>query len=293
MLNEPGSENQDNQRRHPLLDYAEKQERLAQERKQPPQGQVLLRMPVVRPRAVWVLIGINVLIYVIAVYVLPIQQLEELYQWGANSHTAVLKQGEYHRLLSAMFLHSPITPAHIIFNMYALYAIGITIERFFGHARFLWIYFLGGLAGSITSVVLNPPSITSVGASGAVFAIFGAEMVFLYKHRKLFGKMAQNQLMQLVVVAVLNFGVGIATALSSDAQIRIDNWGHIGGFIGGVVLAWFITPILLPKRHPTQANALTIEDVNPLEKHTQVLLAFASVLLGLLLIGTFLARGGL
>lgn len=292
MLNEPGSENQDNQRRHPLLDYAEKQDRAAEERENPPKGQVLLRMPVVRPRAVWVLIGINSLIYLIAVYVLNPQQLNDLYEWGANSHIAVLQQGEYHRLLSAMFLHSPVTAAHIIFNMYALYAIGITIERFFGHTRFLLIYFLGGLAGSIASVVLNPPGITSVGASGAVFAIFGAEMVFLYKHRKLFKQMAQNQLVQLVIIAVLNFGVGIATALSSEAEIRIDNWGHIGGFVGGLVLAWFITPILLPKRHPTQEDALTIEDVNPLEKNTQILFAYSSVLLGMLLVGTFLARGG-
>ena len=286
MLNEPGSKNQENQKRHPLLDYADR----ATEENKNTEGRVLLRMPVVKPRAVWALIGLNAIIYFIAVYVLNNDQLNDLYDWGANNRYYVLELGEYHRLLSAMFLHSPVTPMHILFNMYALYAIGITIERFFGHVRFLLIYFLGGLAGSILSVILNPSSISSVGASGAVFAIFGAEMVFLYKHRKLFGQMARHQLTQLVIVAILNFAIGIGTSLTASDGIKIDNWGHVGGFIGGLALTWLICPILLPKRHPTQENALTIEDFNPLEKNTQNIMAFISALLGILVIGTFLAR---
>ena len=73
--------------------------------------------------------------------------------------------------LTAMFLHA--NAAHILFNMMALWSIGQTVERMYGRWRFLAIYLLGGLLGSAFSVMLGGGS--SVGASGAVFAIFGAE----------------------------------------------------------------------------------------------------------------------
>ena len=148
-----------------------------------------------KPIATYVLIAINVAIYVIAFYLVSLEQRLDLYQWGASNRFFVLDQGEYHRLFTSMFLHSEML-WHVVFNMYALYIIGQTVERFFGHARFLLIYFLGGLTGSIMSVVFNDITVFSVGASGAVFAIFGAEMVFLYKHQKLFGPMARMQLRQ-------------------------------------------------------------------------------------------------
>src|SRR5690606_30425031 len=113
----------------------------------------------------------------------------------------VLVQGQYHRLFTAMFLHAGLL--HIFFNMYALYLFGSILEPLFGHLRFIIIYLLGGLTGSVLSVVLgdpNPPFAqmvfagASVGASGAVFAIFGAEMVFIYRHRALLGERGRAQL---------------------------------------------------------------------------------------------------
>lgn len=291
MLNEPSPEKKQSERdTHPL------------ERRPGPtppsgggqqQGRVTLRMPVVTPYIVWILIGINALVYVYAQFLLDDAARVDFYRSVWNTHAGVLQNGEYHRLVTAMFMHSLETPFHIVFNMYALYVIGITVERFFGHLRFSIVYFVGGLTGSIMSVVFNGPEAASVGASGAVFAVFGAEMVFLYKHQKLFGEMARIQLRQLAVIAGINLIFGLMSTLTMDG-VTIDNWGHIGGFIGGVFVAWHVGPVLIPKRHPTQPDALTIEDINTLEENYQPVLAYISALMIALLVATFLAqRGGI
>lgn len=256
----------------------------------PREQRVILHIPVVKPYVMQALIAINAAIFFIAFYIIDQQQFRDLYDWGANNHRYVLQNGQLHRLFSAMFLHGNLM--HVVFNMYALWIIGQTVERFFGHARFALIYFLGGLAGSLLSVLLNPASVTSVGASGAVFAIFGAEMVFLYKHQKLLGEMAQAQLRQLVILAGINFLFGIASSFNTSG-VSIDNWGHIGGFIGGIALAWIIGPIYIPRRHPTQPDHLAITDINPLEKNQQQVLAYVSVLTITLIVGIVLAGGRL
>ncbi len=285
MLNDP--EPQNKSRPHPL-----------EQRPQPepsPQGdgpsnqRFTLHIPVVGPYLTQALVAINSVIFFVAFYVISESQLRELYDWGANNHLAVLNFGEFHRLVSAMFLHGD--PLHIVFNMYGLYMIGQTIERFFGHARFAIIYFLGGLSGSILSVVLNGPLDRSVGASGAVFALFGALMVFLYKHKKLFGEMGRQQLRQLVLIAGINLLYGFATTLNTSG-VQIDNWGHIGGFAGGAVLAWFIGPIFIPKRHPTNPQGLAIDDINPLKRTYNYAIAYGSCLMIMLLAAMFLARNG-
>lgn len=291
MINEP-SPSDDNKRRkrrpHPL--EAPPQGRDSIDPEQYRGQRVTLRMPVVPPYAVWVLIAVNSLIYVVANFLLGDTQARSLYEMAWSNHTRVLADGQYYRLFSAMFLHSDQLILHILFNMYALYIIGVMVERFYGHKRFLIIYFLGGLGGSVLSVLLNAPNVVSVGASGAVFAVFGAQIVFLYNHRKLFGETAKAHLRQAILIAVFNFAIGFINAMDSDgATVNIDNWGHVGGFVGGIALAWFISPVFIPKRHPDQADALTIEDINPLERRYQPVLAYVSVLLMALLVGSFLA----
>lgn len=289
MLNEPPPENQKKNRRpHPLEQLPEQQpesSRPSGDSGNQPGQMVTLHIPVVPPYITYALVAINSLIFFIVFYVVSPAQLNELYNWGANNHNAVLNFGEYHRLFTSMFLHGSLV--HIVFNMYALYVIGQTVERFFGHARFALVYFLGGLGGSVLSVILNDPMVRSVGASGAVFAIFGAEMVFLYKHRKLLGRMAQAQLRQLVIIAGINFLYGFATTFNPGG-INIDNWGHIGGFIGGLVLSWLIGPLLIPKRHPTDERGLAIDDINPLQRSSQYVLAYISGLMFILIAAIFL-----
>lgn len=280
MLNDPPPEKK--RRQHPL----ERQEDEAPQKAKASNAQrVMLHIPVVKPNVTYALIAINIVIFIVMYFGVSTAELNRITDWGANNQTGVLENGEFHRLVTAMFMHGGI--AHIVFNMMALYFIGQTVERFFGHVRFAIVYLLGGLLGSVLSIVLNGPSVYSVGASGAVFAIVGAEIVFLYKHRKLLGEVGQAQLRQLLIIAGLNFAVGFGSSFTAG-QVQIDNWGHVGGFIGGLVLAWFIGPFFSLKRHPARENALTTEDVNPLENHFQTVVLYISALLALLIAASLL-----
>lgn len=287
MLNDPPPDNK-GRRLHPLEQQAEDY-RKAQESgvdpEQPKRQQVMLHIPVARPLLTQALIALNAAIFVVMYFFITPDQLEQVFNFGANNQVAVLQNAEFHRLLTAMFMHGGI--AHIVFNMLALYYIGSTVERFYGHIRFALVYFLGGLAGSILSVMLNGPNVQSVGASGAVFAIVGAEIAFLYHHRKLLGQVAQSRLRQLIIIAGLNFAIGFASSLTPSA-VSIDNWGHVGGFVGGLALAWLITPVFNLKRHPQRPGAFTTEDINPLDGRFQVLMIYISVLLVMLIAATLL-----
>ena len=140
--------------------------------------------------------------------------------------------GQLWRLITPMFLHGSIL--HIGFNMYALVVIGSGLERRFGHGRFLLLYLMGSLAGNVFSFLFSPNP--SLGASTAIFGLLGAEMVFFYQNRELFGKGARRALQNVVGVAAINFLIGLSPG--------IDNWGHLGGLMGGLIFTWFAGPRL-------------------------------------------------
>jgi rhomboid protease GluP len=196
----------------------------------------------------------------------------------------VLLGGEYYRLFTAMFLH--IEPAHIFFNGYALYIIGSYIERLFGHARFIVIYFLGGLTGSILMTILNyVDNVSGIGASGALFAIFGAEMVYLIRHRDILGKAASAQLRSLLFLLAINLVIGLLPGS------RIGMWAHVGGLIGGLVLTWFISPRFIASPHPAVEGSQVADDTNPLDTKYWIVSLYLIVLVGMLTIVTLIARG--
>lgn len=280
MLNEPP----DHQRRvHPL----ERQPDPVSETQQAqPEQRVMLHIPVVQPYITYLLIAINVLVFVVGEF--NPSMGSAFVENGANNQVLVLADGEYLRLLYAMFLHAGF--AHVFFNMYALFAIGASVERMFGHVRFGLIYLLGGLTGSILSVVLNGPRIYSVGASGAVFAIFGAQIIYLYQHRKLLGENGWRELRSLLFYAGLNLLIGLTSALSPGG-VNIDNWGHIGGLAGGVILTWFTGPVFLLRQHPRHDGAFLAEDANPLRRSYQVYFLFTAALLAMLIAATLIIGG--
>jgi len=256
---------------------------------------VTLRIPAVSPTATYVLIAINVLVFIARAVSVDID--DALFSWGANNPLAVFGQGELHRLFSSMFLHASIhlsngqfafqNALHLILNAYIIYVTGRGIEPLFGHLRFALIYLLGGLAGSIASALLSPPTVYSVGASGAAFAILGAEFVYLYKHRRLLGERGRAQMGSLITLGLVNLAFGILTSLSTSGA-RIDNWGHIGGALGGAALAWFIAPFFLPRRDPTRPDTLIAEDINPLKAHIRTVSMYIAALMLLLIIGSLL-----
>ncbi len=251
-----------------------------------------VQLPRVSPIVTYALLAINTGIFILRALSPELDQ--EIFIWGANIPVAVLRGGEYHRLLSAMFLHAGIyglnntlvlgNSLHIILNMYILLSVGSVLEPLFGHARFAIIYLLGGLLGSVFSTVLGG-DIASVGASGAVFAILGAEFVYLYRHRGLLGPAADAQMRSLITWGLINFLYGALTSIAGT-RFRIDNWGHLGGLIGGLVLAWFLTPILVVKRRLEPPYAAYAEDTNPLERRIPVVLAYCAALVVILIIAT-------
>lgn len=140
--------------------------------------------------------------------------------------------GQYWRLLTPALLHAGIY--HIGFNMYALYAFGPSLESFYGHKRFLLLYVLGAFGGNALSFLLTEGR--SVGASTAIFGLIGAEAVFIYLNRRLFGARARPMLTNVVLMAGINLALGLMPG--------IDDWGHLVGLIAGVAFAWFAGPRL-------------------------------------------------
>lgn len=207
---------------------------------QAPQPQrVMLRLPRRQAVAVWVLLGLNILMYVVSMVLsfvfgsrslfAPASQVLYLLGWKDNE---LIFQGEYWRLVTAMFLHGSLI--HILFNGYALYALGPESERIYGTVRFLVVYFLGGLAGSVASYAFSASP--SVGASGAIFGLFGALSAFYFVSRKVLGDLARTQLQSMVTLLIINLLIGFS------AGGVIDNFAHIGGFIGGALVGWLLAP---------------------------------------------------
>jgi rhomboid protease GluP len=223
---------------------------------------VALRLPTSRPIITYVLLAIIVIVFVAQMVTDQLNFPDQpLLRFGAVNYRRILAFGEYYRLFTAMFLH--VNQVHIFFNGIALWQFGQSVERFFGHTRFALIYFLGGLCGSIASFIFTRG--LSVGASAAIFAIFGAEMVFLYRNRRLLGPAAQRELRSLIILLVINLGLGFYTQFG-PSEVIIDNWAHIGGFFAGVVLAWFIAPQYHLQTDLTAPTGYHVEDSNPMAR---------------------------
>jgi rhomboid protease GluP len=142
-----------------------------------------------------------------------------------------IAQGEMWRLFTATLLHDGII--HLMFNLYALFALGPMLEAYIGPRRFLIIYLLGGLFGSLLSYAFSQS--ISVGASGAIFGIIGATTVYFFRYRKNFGAQGRAILQNMIFVIVINLIFGYTAGY-------IDNWGHIGGLLGGALVAIGLMP---------------------------------------------------
>ena len=227
-----------------------------------------------RPYLTYILIVINVVIFLAGFLSQEIDA--QLFNAGALYPPFVVEGNQLYRLFTSMFLHG--SPMHIFFNMYALYIVGNMIEPIFGRLRFGLIYFLGGLGGSVLSLALGDYAIPSVGASGAIFAIFTAEAVHLYQNRTIY-RNVQGQLRQILFLIGFNILIGFTPGSN------IDNWGHIGGLIGGGILAWRIAPRIQRPNMPIQSmSALAKFDTNPLKHHLPELVIYVFGLIAVLVL---------
>ncbi|HEY0738961.1 MAG TPA: rhomboid family intramembrane serine protease [Herpetosiphonaceae bacterium] len=194
---------------------------------------VRLSLPLSQPRAIFALLAINVIMYGISVLLgNRIGWNDALYVLGGKENDAI-NAGQWWRLLTPMVLHGNLT--HLLFNSWALYALGTEAERVYGTLRFLTIYLLSGLAGSIASYVFNP-DVLSVGASGAIFGLLGALAAFAFTARSFLGwEASKMQLGQMATLAVINLAFGFIVP-------NIDNSAHIGGLILGGISGLALAP---------------------------------------------------
>jgi rhomboid protease GluP len=194
-----------------------------------PVGQPVVR-PVFHPYVTYILIAICVVIYLLQLATLNFLGMDIPAAWGVKVNDLIM-QGQLWRIITPVFLHGSIF--HIAFNMYALFYLGTTLERFYKHWRFLVLFLLSGFAGNVISFMFSP--YPSLGASTAIFGLLGAEGVLLYQNREIFGNIVRRALSQVVMIAIVNLLIGLSPG--------IDNYGHIGGLIGGTLFAWFGGPL--------------------------------------------------
>jgi len=192
---------------------------------------------------------------------------------------ASIAAGQYWRMITPVFLHAG--PTHLIFNMYALYSLGPQVEGPFGYQRFGLTYLLTGVSGVALSMALNP--IDSVGASGAIFGLVGALGVYLYRHRQAFGAFGRTRLSNVLTIVVINFLIGLSP--------RIDNWGHLGGLLGGAALAALTGPRLGLRTDPESGQVRVVDGSSQSSRLRGVTLFCLGLILFIVAVIRFRAAG--
>jgi membrane associated rhomboid family serine protease len=196
-------------------------------------------------RVTKVLIAINVLVF-LAQQASPSFENHLVLVGNAFDVTAGqqvgVADGEYYRLLTAAFMHGSIF--HIAFNMYALYLFGPPLEAALGRVRYLSLYLLSALGGSAASYAFNAPNQGSLGASGAVFGLFGA---FFIVNRK-FGRDNSG----LLVLVAINLAFAFLPGTS------IDWHAHVGGLVAGALVASAMVYAPQPRRNIVQAAGCAV-----------------------------------
>jgi len=176
----------------------------------------------------WSIILINLIMYVISSmlsgnpFVMNDNVLNIL---GAKNNELIIA-GQYYRLITCMFLHGNLI--HIASNMYSLYCVGYMVEEVYGRAKYIFIYFLSGVISSYASFLFS--NAASVGASGAIFGVLGAVLVFSLRYKNKIGK---GLFINIIAVIALNVFIGLS-------MTNIDNFAHMGGLISGIIISAII-----------------------------------------------------
>ena len=184
----------------------------------------------VKPYATYTLLALTVFVYLLQMAGQYLLKMDLVTALGLKVNVFI-RQGELWRLITPVFLHGSIL--HIAFNMYALFLYGRELEARFGHGRFLLLYFLSAYAGNVLSFLLTASP--SLGASTAIFGLLAAEGMFVFQNRPVLGKQANRVLMSVVYIAAINHFIGFTTT-------GVDNFGHLGGMLGGLLFTWFGGP---------------------------------------------------
>lgn len=168
------------------------------------------------------LITINLAVYIMTL----IPKLgDEIFYFGMSVNGLIV-QGEWWRIITSMFLHGGLM--HILFNMFSLFLFGPELEKIAGKPRFLVVYLLSGIGGSLATLATQNALYASVGASGALFGIFGAFGALLFRYRNSLPQLRQIILPIIVISVVMTF-----------LQSNVNAASHIGGLATGFVIGLF------------------------------------------------------
>lgn len=165
-----------------------------------------------------ILITINVLIFLYGLFFDKNSMLINNFALYAP----YVRGGDYYRLISSAFLH--VSLFHLLVNMYSLYIIGSQIENFFGKTKYIVIYLFSAIMGSLFSMLFTRG--VSIGASGAIFGLLGAMLYFGYFYRIYLGNTITSQILPVILINLL---IGFSSS-------SIDNFAHIGGLVGGIII---------------------------------------------------------
>ncbi|RYY33060.1 MAG: rhomboid family intramembrane serine protease [Sphingobacteriaceae bacterium] len=199
-----------------------------------------------------IIIALNVLMFILMVFCglgFVTFKGTDLLQWGANFRPAIIA-GQYWRLATNVFLHGGLM--HLLFNMYGLLFIGIFLEPLLGTGKFAAIYLLTGIMASLASVGWHTDTV-SVGASGAIFGMYGVFLALLTTN--LFPKGFKKSFLLSTSVFV---GFNLLYGLTGG----IDNAAHIGGLLTGIICGYALYPSLKNTADRVQAGDETQQLLN-------------------------------
>jgi rhomboid protease GluP len=180
------------------------------------------------PFFILLIITVNVIFFLMELSTGALQSEQALLAAGALKRELVLG-GQYWRMISCAFLHG--STGHLVGNMIFLYILGMATEHAFGLPRTAAVYFVAAVSGSLLSIFAHQGP--SVGASGAIFGLMGALVMYFWKNRDIFNLRDGNIGLFIAAIAIIQIIMGL-----SDPYIDIN--AHIGGFIGGGVIAFFL-----------------------------------------------------
>jgi rhomboid protease GluP len=180
------------------------------------------------------IIGINIVIYIFSAFFsrdMIDMEMQTLVDMGALYGPLTVLKGEWWRLFTAMFLHGGMT--HLLMNMFSLYLIGRGMEMYFDTKSYLTIYLFSGLLGGLVSLYMHPNSV-GIGASGAIFGVFGALAGFFLAHRDKIEAHSKAFMKDFGIVLGINLVLGLSIP-------SIDVSAHIGGLVVGLIGGFMIS----------------------------------------------------
>jgi len=187
-----------------------------------------------RYKITYTIIAINLILYLLTALLsanIMEPDLQKLVDVGALYGPYVVLNGEWWRVLSAMFLHGSMT--HILMNMFSLYLIGRGAEIYFDTKSYLTLYFFSGVVGGLVSLYMHMLSV-GVGASGAIFGLFGALAGFFLAHRDKIEEHTKSFMKNFGVILVINVILGLSIE-------SVDMSAHIGGLLVGLLGGYLIS----------------------------------------------------